>query len=94
MPRRPPSQIQPGPARHPEKMWLHWTLHLLSWIIESIQLHPVALQPVPPQAEFPTEGDYHTTAIENSASFYLSLQRYVVVSYLPYTGFRQFPMIN
>ena len=39
-------------------MWLHWTLNLLSWTIECIQLHPVVLQPVPPQDQFPTEEAY------------------------------------
>lgn len=60
-PRQPPRQLDPGPVRHPEMMWLHWTLNLLSvsWIIEFIQLHPVVLQPVPPQDQFPTEEAYH-----------------------------------
>ena len=40
-------------------MWLHWSLNLPSWIIECIQLHPVVLQPVPPQAQFPNDEAYH-----------------------------------
>ena len=40
-------------------MWLHWTINLLSWIIDCIQLHPVVLQPVPPMDQFPTEEGYH-----------------------------------
>ena len=54
MPRLPPRQLDPGPVRRPEMMWLHWTINLLSWIIECIQLHPVVLQAVPPQDQFPT----------------------------------------
>ena len=38
---------------------LDYQFNLLSWIIECIQLHPVVLQPVPPQDQFPTEEAYH-----------------------------------
>ena len=59
MPRLPSQQLDPGPVRHPEMMWLHWTINLMSWIIECIQIHPVVLQPVPPPDQFPTEEAYH-----------------------------------
>ena len=38
---------------------LHWTINLLSWIIDSIQHHPIVTQPIPPMDQFPTEADYH-----------------------------------
>ena len=52
MPHLPPRQPDPGPVRRPEMMWLHWTINLLSWIIDCIHLHPVVLQPVPPMDQF------------------------------------------
>ncbi|CAK9030192.1 unnamed protein product [Durusdinium trenchii] len=48
-----------SPVRHPEMMWLHWTINLPSWIIDSIQHHPIMTQPIPPMDQFPTEADYH-----------------------------------
>ena len=52
MPHLPPRQLHPAVRQH-------WTINLLSWIIECVQTHPVVLQPVPPQDQFPIQKAYH-----------------------------------
>ena len=52
LPTHPPTAVDPCSVRNPELVWLHWTVQLLSWVADSLQVHPIVSNPAPPRLYF------------------------------------------